>query len=372
MQTKGTLLLAGLGIAVFLASFSVFYIASADKNLSPQPSTTLEDCKTLQYNGENKVGFVFFSDESTASSYSKFLLSKSPYKSRANDLNFFYIDNYDPAQDCTLYRGIALLCYSKNLIAKAGSCPYNYIVVPQKSGETIRSSAYRGFASINTVQTKNVFLHESGHLFGLAEEYDAHVDPPAGSQNCVSSCDSFPQDRSEGCFKECSQASLFRSIDQGVMRTLNTDEYGSFDQYLIDQEITRVQSTPATGLVTADTTCSNKHYYRFTFQEKDGKLHITDKTVQQGCAPALKGDIGYTLKDKDGTTLASRTAGNTLLFTDAPSLDGIDGETYTPRDQPFYVTIPDDSNADSVTFYDNNNQIGESRLNDENARPCEQ
>lgn len=363
-----TLKLSLIGAIAFIITLSLFFIVSGNQpNLQPQNSLT--SCKTLKASG-NGLSFLFFSDEKTARSYMNYLLEKEPYKTQKDNLDFYYIDDYDPKKDCQLYRGIALLCYSQNIIEKAGSCPYDYIIVPQKQSPTIRSSAYHGVASINTEVTKNVLIHEAGHLFDLAEEYDAKANPPAGSRNCASECSAFTLNN--GCYKECSNSNLMRSINEGVMRTLSTSRYGDWNEYLITEEIkSKLQESRLTGNAISQS-CKDQSYYLVHMKNSASGLQSVSSHLVIGCSPPqTSSDISYEYSNSKGESSQRHDAGSIDIFTDGNdnSFGTIDGETYKGED--VFFTIPYDPNYDSVSFYDSKgNKRGQSMLSPTNI-PCE-
>ena len=152
--------------------------------------STLEECKTLEYNGENKIDFVFFAAKEQTRQYADFFLNTYPLSEQKNNFNFYYIDNYSP--ECDLYKNIAILCDSREIKKKAASCPYDFIVVLKEKSSEIRSSSYVNIMSINSKHQKTVFLHEFGHAFAIfAEEYLANQKPARGSKNCAKSCSDF-------------------------------------------------------------------------------------------------------------------------------------------------------------------------------------
>lgn len=367
-MASSVLRLSLIGLIVFVITLSLFFLVSGTADPTLQPQNSLGSCKTLKSNGPG-IGFVFFSSESIARDYMNSLLALSPYKEQKDALNFYYIDDYDPSADCTIYKGIALLCYNQKIIERAGACPYNYIVVPQKQDPAIRSSAYRGVASLN-MNVDKVFGHEAGHLFGLGEEYLTNSAPPAGSRNCAASCDSFVT--SDGCFKECSTATLSRSIKNGLMRTLSAKEYGKWDISLINEEINRVKSSSITGNAIISS-CSDQSYYLLHVHYTGEELQVTSTELLNGCTPSQTGkDLSYELVTSSGTVIREHNLGTTSLFTDGPGTeDSMDGETYNPKN--LIITFPYDPNAASINFYNSNNQpVGRSSLTSSDNQPCEQ
>jgi len=334
---------------------------------SPNYSQILETCKTLSYSGENKPSILFLTDKNTAESYKDYLTQYDPFKDYKNDINFFYIDDYTPK--CELYDNKALFCYSKELIKKSSSCKSDYIVTIQPEKVEIRSSSYMNVVSINKNHPKSVILHELGHaIANLAEEY-----VPAqlidNSKNCVQSCSYF-SNNSNDCFQGCSNSDLYRSINSGVMRTLNSNEYGEFDENLIKEKLNIENSIITGNAVNKEESCANQKYYLITATYKDGKISIIDKTIEPGC-PGSNGDgqFSYKIISNNNEIIEQNQFGPQYLFTDSPSSDQIDGEIYS-YEEPFYLKVPISTNDNSLIIEKENIVLAQINLNDVGARPC--
>ena len=193
-------------------------------------------CQKLIYNGDpsTKINVLFLAkniNKVDIQSYVESFLSFSPFADYKDKFNFFYLD-FIPS--CEFYQGVALYCYSNDLIKKSSICPNDFIFVLSKETSNIRSSAYLNVISINTALPGSVLIHEFGHSFAnLADEYiPAKI--PYGSKNCQSNCDKFT---GLGCFEGCSDASHFRSSENSVMKTLRTSKYEQFNENLVKQEL---------------------------------------------------------------------------------------------------------------------------------------
>jgi hypothetical protein len=322
-----------IAMSASLVYFSFSYSGSGPI-ASPSNIKNLEECKVASYSGENSINFVFFSTKQKSLDYFNFLVNAEPFTEHKDKFNIFYIDDYDVDQDCEIYKGIALLCDSRNLVKKAASCPHDYIVILKDKQSSIRSSAYQNILSINSVHPKTVFLHEFGHAFAnFAEEYVAGTAKiPRGSQNCQESCEGFG-DEKDGCFRGCSDAEHYRSIDNGVMRTLSSDEYGIFNEGLINSRIdeslaslfskvtgsiSRITGSAIAGDI--DNTCSNREFYLgvFKYTEENG-LELIDEEAVVGCAGGSGyGEIDYRLLDSDGNTILQRNIDPFTLFIEGP------------------------------------------------------
>ena len=155
-----------------------------------------------------------------------------------DNFNFYYIDNYQPK--CEIYQDKALLCYNKDIVRKAASCPHDFIVVIKEDSRNIRSSAYMNVMSINSKHSLTVLLHEFGHVFvNLAEEY-VPAKLPKKAKNCVDECTKFSI--KDGCYEGCSKADYFRSINNGIMRTLSSTNFGIFNKKLITDKIILIEN----------------------------------------------------------------------------------------------------------------------------------
>lgn len=316
------------GILFFAYYYLVYvpYVAAYENSLL--------DCKTLSANDKSGINLVFFGSEEQSKKYSDFLFSVSPLKYVKNNFNVYYIDDYSP--QCEIYRGVAILCYSREVLRKAASCPNDYVIVLSNQSEDIRSSSYLNVMSINTEHPLTVLQHEFGHAFGnFAEEYTPAT-IPKGSKNCQDSCSGF-ESQTDGCFKECSNGYYFRTIQNGVMRTLSSKEYGIYDENLM-MEIFRKKyggsfSTAITGnAISAQEECKDRTYYEI---EVDASGNVARKTEQTGC-PSRGFD-------------AERSK---LIFTDAPPIEesaypeelpSINGETFVPTEVNSIVQIPSEN-----------------------------
>jgi hypothetical protein len=294
---------------------------------SPSINNNLEECKTLTFNDENGINLVFFSPEEDAKRYSDYLINAEPFKDYTNEFNFYYIDSFKP--ECELYKGIAIFCHSRELIKKAASCPHDYIVVVDELEPRIRSSSYQNVMSINSFHKDSVFLHEFGHAFSnLAEEYITTSRIPRGSENCQSSCDKFKRE-TDGCFEGCTKTNYYRSIENGVMRTLSTDDFGLHNDDLIVELIEN--SVPTDLKITGEATkeisrdCSEQTFSLAKIKiSPDGtSTNLVSVTNEIGCAPTnVAGDYSYKIGDL-------KSYFSTILFTCSSDENGlIEGESY--------------------------------------------
>jgi len=366
MEKKWWIIIPIIGIVLIITI--IIFLKSASPSLGPQSyPSELTTCKTLSYNGENKINLVFISDKSTAEEYSSYLLDNEPYKTKKENFNIFYIDSINP--ECELYKGIAILCYSKDLVKKASSCPNDYTIVVKEEPSNIRSSAYMNVLSINSNHPESVILHEFGHSFAnLAEEYTP-AKIPRKSKNCVSSCDEF--NINDGCFEGCSQENYKRSIESGVMRTLSTSNYGDFNNQLISQKIQQESTSSITGqAIHLEKDCTKEQYYLIQGQYNQNNINILDTTIEQGCIGKNRaGDLDYNIIMNDNSIISKGEFNAEFIFTESPGENQIDGEVYE-SDRNFLLKIPIIDNSQSLEILENNNLISQVNINEIGGTFC--
>lgn len=370
--------LIGSIIFVFSLAVSVAFSALSPETLATAPATSLETCKTLIDNGEGNINILFFADERKAKKYSNFLFSTPPLDQQKEKFNVYYIDSYEP--ECELYQKVALLCTKKETKKMAASCPdIDFIYTLKPASREIRSSTYMNFVSINTKHPLSVITHETGHaLANLADEYLLSGRIPRGAKNCQPKCDGFEGKNLDGCYKGCTKDTYQRSIDNGVMRTLSSNEYGAFNENLILEEISKLinnKPKPAiTGLVTANSeepSCEKQNYFLIEIgHNPDGTLFIVDKTIETGCLGG-NGVGGSTLNlIRDEETVHTENFNDEIIFSDDGTLDeSLTGETFL-SDKNFFLSIPADTNANKLRI---ENQQGETILTTDlnmGTRPC--
>ena len=375
MQSR-ILFLSGWTILTISIIFAVVLSNSSPALSSTQ--TTLEECQSLNYNGENAINLLFFGTKEQSIEYSKFLMSTKPLNENSQKFNTYFIDSKNYQVDCgELYKNIAILCYSKELIKKSASCPnIDFIFVLQKENRKIRSSAYLNVGSINSNSqvSKTVIQHEFGHLFAnLAEEYTP-ANIPRGSENCQRTCEGFNGIENE-CVQGCSDGNHIRSIKNGVMRTLASSDFGTFNDQLIKQEIEKMSSSKITGFVakTDNPDCKNEKYILVEGKYNSGEIKILNKSIQQGCVGTNgKGPFKYEISTGE-RKISGGDFNPTIMFTDAQDVNDqqINGETFSDLEKPFFLTLPISSTNKKLRITDeNNNFLTEISLEDAGARPC--
>ena len=325
MQNKTYILIIS-SFLIIIAIAIVLSITTKPENLSSSPKENLEECQTLIYSSPNAINLVFFAEKSQVQIYANYLAKTKPFN--PDNLNIYYIPTYQP--ECELYKEIAILCYSKELIKKASSCPNDYIIVLKEESSGIRSSAYMNVLSLNTRHPKSVLPHEIAHaLANLAEEY-IPANLPSRQKNCVSSCDKFKTEINS-CEIGCSKDSYYRSIDNGIMRTLSSNEYGIYDESLIQEKInSQISSSKITGKAIYED-CQNQNYYLIEadYNSQQNEIQLQSQTIEQGCVGGSGfGNFNYNLYNNQNEIISSESFNSQLIFTDAPGKEEIDGEIY--------------------------------------------
>lgn len=298
MKKKHLFLIVVTAISLLVSVVTIL----AFGNTNASPPNALINCNALVDNGPDSESIVFFASQQTATEYMNYILSVVPFDESPESFSFFYITPEDYEPECSLYKGIALYCYNSEIIKKAGSCRYDYIVVLDSQPRSIRSSEFSNVLSINTAHPLSVFAHEFAHAFdNFAEEYLAENSRlPSGSENCQDSCDYFT-DRFPGnefnCHEGCTKSSLFREFDEGFMKTLSADRYGDFDEALLREELQRKaqqQKSPLTGFAISEN-CEDRQYTLVEARNIDGKPEIVSIELVQGCpGPSREsGEVTY-------------------------------------------------------------------------------
>ena len=352
-------------VVIAIALFLVF-----SSNILSSPSSNLNDCKTLINNG-GKINLVFLSDKKNAEKYSDFLLNHEPFDKYKKEFSVYYIDTYIP--DCELYKEAALFCYSSRNVKAASSCPNDFIIVTKSEEQKIRSSAYMNFASINTNLPQSVLLHEFGHVFAnLADEY-TKVSLQKNSKNCVSDCKNF-DGKNEGCFEGCSNEDYFRSIDEGIMRTLSSSNFGEFDNHLIQEKMSKYdESITGSAVENLNNECKIQEYYLIEgIYLQNNTISIIKKTLEYGCVGSTgTGTFSYTIFTSDGNTISGTEFNPELIFTDAQASNEsiINGGTLL-SDKHFFIKVPVISNSKTIEISKLNESLAKTEIEGIGARPC--
>lgn len=344
--------------SIILLSLIVLFALS-----QPTLSPNLEKCNTLSESG-GSTNIVFFTDRETAKRYTELFFEISPFKENQDSFNFYYITSYEP--NCKLYSNIALFCYSRDLIRKASACPADIIVTVQEKPSNIRSSSYLNVLSLNSKNPDIVFLHEFGHAFAnFAEEY-VPAKIPSKSKNCQKKCSDFSS--SQACFNGCSKLDYSRSIDKGIMRTLNSKTFGEFDESLLLEKIK--SKSKLTGRAISETKdCKSECYYLIEGKLIDNSIEILSKTVEYGC-PGSNGEGGFTYKLVSGQEVLSESTFNPeLIFTDAPGEDEISGETFE-SEESFILRVPVSQAQTLEILNGSDSKISEINLHELSQIPC--
>ena len=247
-------------IVLVIGGISYFIFWGGESNVRqsvpPKPG-----CVPIMDNGDygKSVDIVFLPDnfddvgkfrEVTESMVDSFLQTV-PYNQYTDKFNFFRIENLDLVLNCDYeYGGDAIVCDPSSAKSAAISCPHDYVMVAvdvdgiQRLFELLRSSAWRGVASLNVDDDPLVFTHEFAHLFAdFADEYEYGGEITWDAPNCDSSLQTCPKfqvvDRYD-CVKGCVNNNNARSIETGIMRDYwKSNVYGDYNEYVISDVIER-------------------------------------------------------------------------------------------------------------------------------------
>jgi hypothetical protein len=350
-------------ISVFIVALALTAFFTAKKLSNSPTESELEQCNTLQYNGKNKESIVFLSERNKAEKYMNSLFKVSPFDKNKENFNFYQID-YQP--DCENYKGIAILCYSKQVLKKAGSCPADYIVVLKDQPSNIRSSSYMNVISLNQNNNENVFTHEFGHAFAnLADEY-VPAQIPKGSKNCQRSCDGF--NGIGECSLGCSEEKRFRSINQGIMKTLSSSSFGAFNEEIINSKISR--SSKITGnVIQTSTNCGKEEYYLIEGKLNAEGINILSKSIEIGCVGNNgAGPFSYNLILGNQQVIKTEEFNPEMIFTDQVETLSLSGGPVI-SEKSFLLKIPIIENSDKLEIINEEIKTNVS-LKDIGARPC--
>lgn len=309
-----------------------------DVRISP---SELPICHTLQEGVDGGPSLVFFGSKEETERYMNVLYGVKPFDEAKDRFTVSYIDSVVPT--CELYKGIALLCYSRELVQQAAACEHEYIVVLQEQPAVIRSSAFKGVISLNTAHQLSVFAHEFGHAFGdFAEEYTP-ASLPSSSDNCQASCDDFAV--SDGCYQGCSETGYYRSIDLGIMRSLQTTQYGIWHEAYLRDLLGVQGSSSITGNAIAPGDCATQSYSLVHLVKRDGKTIIQGVSAETGCALPV-------------STVETTSF---QIFTDAQEIHALQltGETFAFEGDLF---IPVSGAVETLAIKTNGQLVGEVHL----------
>ena len=166
LQKTAYLIIISSLIAIILL-FTYLNIRQSSVSAEVEPEK-LESCKSLVYNGEDRIDLLFLASESDTQRFSDALLNTPPYDENKDYFNVFFIDDYEPT--CEDYKDIAILCNTKENLKEARRCPNDYPIVIKDKPSNIRSSAFGNVISINKNHENSVIVHEFGHALGNLSE----------------------------------------------------------------------------------------------------------------------------------------------------------------------------------------------------------
>ncbi|MFW6029716.1 MAG: hypothetical protein ACOCRO_05625 [Halanaerobiales bacterium] len=354
-STVNVILVLGIIFLVIVVLSLIAYSLISPPSLSP---SEMEECNTIQEKGD--IDIVFFSSKDEAEEYSETLLSMEPFRKYSDKFSMYYIDTYKP--ECDLYEGKALLCNSEEIIRKASSCPNDYIVVVKDKPKNIRSSSYNNIMSINSQLPRTVFPHEFAHSFAnLADEYTP-ANLPRNSENCKKDCEEF-----ENCFEGCSKSNYYRSIENGIMRSLSSNEYGRYNSKLIKDKVNSKKSLSTITGFSIKENCENKRYYLVTGRYDEGNLKIINKSREKGCVGEKdEGVFEYNLITERGDYKGKFEP--SIIFTDMEENGKMSGGSLNYSGL-FYLKVPIIEDSKKLEINKGNDTLSEINL-EINNMPC--
>ena len=221
-------------ILITIGAIIVLIITLAFLWINPLKSPPKGTCKGLIVNpGDKKINIVYLTDnvdEKEIKNFTDFFLKTKHFLLNKEKFNFYYAGK----TNCSITDDY-VICYSGETIRQSSICPNNYIIVLTSQSSEIRSSAYINLISINVNSPYEILIHEFGHSFAnLADEY-VPSNIPRGSQNCNKKCPVYGN--IQECFLGCSKEDYYRSVDNSVMRSLDTDNFGELNNLLIQENL---------------------------------------------------------------------------------------------------------------------------------------
>jgi len=222
------------------------------------PSSPEPGCVVMKDRGDykNSIDIVFLAEnydsvdifvEDTEKFMNSFL-EVEPYSEYESRFNFFRIESLDFDLGCD-YSNDAAVCDPVKVKTASLDCPYDYpVVLVETKGirnffRHLRSSSWRGIASINSADNPLVFAHEAGHqMSGLLDEYTWEggkiIIPGPNCDSQINTCPKFKNVEGAECHKGCINNKHSRPIEVGIMRNYwDSNLYGVFDEHIIEQAI---------------------------------------------------------------------------------------------------------------------------------------
>jgi hypothetical protein len=207
--------------------------------IAMQDRGSYEDTINIAFISENYNDFSKFEFDSKKMMNS--LLNTIPYNEFPERFNFFRVESIEDL-GC-VYDEDSVVCEPSKIKKIAAKCPFDYAIVLvevngiEKFFKHLRSSAFRGTASLNSADDPLVFAHEFAHLFaGLLDEYITGGSILFEGVNCDKNndCPKFSDFKDSECYLGCVDESHFRSIYVGIMKNYwKSNRYGSFNEYII-------------------------------------------------------------------------------------------------------------------------------------------
>jgi len=242
-----------LTIFLVIIMFVLYFSLSGLFGRVRSPSGVDTGCVVMRDRGsyEDTINIVFipenYDDTSKFISDTKRMMNSFldtiPYNEFPERFNFFRIESFKEL-GCD-YTDDAIVCNPSDIKKAAMECPSDYSIVLVDIGgvenffKGLRSSAWKGTASLNTADSPLVFSHEFAHIFaGLLDEYTWEgakilIEGP----NCdkdYEECSKFKIVQGSECHVGCVDEGHSRSVDIGIMRNYwKSDRYGLYNEHII-------------------------------------------------------------------------------------------------------------------------------------------
>ena len=211
-----------------------FNIISSPNCISLVNSGASADKLDIVYIGDDYLSSDLAAFASTADNFKNKLLFIKPFDLQKSKINLWRIDN---TQDLGCYyncNNIARLicCNNTAVYNAAAACPYDEILV------IVNNSTYGGSGGSYSVSYKGnsmVMVHELGHSFAnLYDEYwtagvsSGGLIPLAFKPNCdnAAGCPRWAGTPGTVCLLGCEYDNWYRSINNGIMRTISSTDFG--------------------------------------------------------------------------------------------------------------------------------------------------
>src|SRR3989338_1079203 len=125
-KTAYIIIISSLILIILLFNYLNFRQSSVYAETEPEDLGT---CRSLVYNGEDRIDLLFLASEEDTKRFSDTILNTPPYSENKDYFNVFFIPTSDYEPTCEDYKGIAILCNTKENLEAARRCPNDYIII---------------------------------------------------------------------------------------------------------------------------------------------------------------------------------------------------------------------------------------------------